>query len=123
MLNNLFKRPTIVRMEQGDYDAMKSDNAKLHKLIDEWERRTAQAKAERDKAEHERDVAERESDASDKAVLIAVEQRDIARKLLTRALTQLSKVDTTRIDGKQLQASITNLLAEAKEHGLWGEVQ
>jgi hypothetical protein len=103
-------------VSRSAHDSLHRDNAKLHELVAEWELRTKGAKAERDEAKQERD-------ASDLAVILVVEQRDIARELLTRALTQLSKVDAKRTGGVPMRVAIANIVKDATEHGLWGEVK
>ena len=123
MLTNLF-------VSRNAHDKLKGERAKLLELLADWKQHTKDAEAERDlarvqcdDAKAERDAAHDECDDLEKECEIAIKKFNDASDIVTRALVLLNKVDTTRTGGKQLQALIDSLLADAKEHGLWGEVQ
>jgi hypothetical protein len=112
MLNNLFKRPIIIRMEQGDYNRhIATIKAEAKVLAD---MRVEASEAERDAARKYASEVEDECD-------IAVKKYNEANDIATRALTLLSAVDTARSGGKQLRQAREQLFADAMLAGLWGE--
>jgi hypothetical protein len=121
---NLFKRPIIIRMEQGDYDRhIATIKGEAQVLADLRVEAAAKSFEETlDIAIKQRDEAQDEHAAAVDRELHATEQRDTYNDIATRALTLLSAVDTKRTGGKQLYDDREALFAAAMQAGLWGEL-
>ncbi|HLJ32727.1 MAG TPA: hypothetical protein VKU38_03705 [Ktedonobacteraceae bacterium] len=107
MLNNLFKRPTYVRMEQGAYNRHIATIKGESKVLADMRVKKAEAELEAVLEEHTQ----------------AVNRELKATELLHRALTQLGKVDPRRTGGKPMGQAISDIFNDAKKQGLWGEAK